>query len=222
MLIVHHFSLCPFSRKLRVLLREKGIEHELFHVEQWKNNKEFERLSPILETPVIVDEHSNIIYSHLAVTEYIEEKYPHRKFYPTDIEAKAHVRKTSYWFDTKMFHEAPRYFVNEKIIKTLSKGGAPNSQALYAAKHNLCAHLNFIEYTTNHTRYLCGEEISMADIAAAAQLSVIDYLGDITWARYPNTKMWYSLIKSRPSFKSILNDRLPGINPPSYYHDLDF
>ena len=65
-------------------------------------------------------------------------------------------------------------------------------------------------------------DFSIADIAAASQLSIIDYLGDIPWDGYKNAKIWYSKIKSRPSFKDILNDTIKGILPAKHYANLDF
>ena len=62
----------------------------------------------------------------------------------------------------------------------------------------------------------------MADITAAAHLSIIDYLGDVPWEGYRNAKIWYSKMKSRPSFKDILKDNIKGILPAKHYADLDF
>jgi glutathione S-transferase len=222
MLIIHHFSLCPFSRKLRIILKEKGITHELIHEAFWQRNEEFLKLSPLCETPVISTEDLKVVFGHSAICEYIEEKYPHKKLYPLDLDEKAAVRSICHWFDYKLYNEVTKYLLNERIIKTLSKNGSPNSKALYVAKQNLLVHMQYIEHLLLKTRYLISDDFSMADISAAAQLSVIDYLGDINWERFPSAKVWYSLIKSRPSFRSIRNDRIPGITPPPYYADPDF
>ena len=71
-------------------------------------------------------------------------------------------------------------------------------------------------------RYLAGETFTLADVTAAAHLSVIDYLGDVPWESYKNAKLWYSKIKSRPSFKDILRDSIKGILPAKHYANLDF
>ena len=62
----------------------------------------------------------------------------------------------------------------------------------------------------------------MADFAAAAYLSVIDYLGDVPWDGFPGVKTWYMKLKSRPAFRPILADRWPGLVPAAHYDDLDF
>jgi glutathione S-transferase len=64
--------------------------------------------------------------------------------------------------------------------------------------------------------------MSLADVAAAAHLSCIDYIGDVPWEAYELAKNWYARIKSRPSFRSILADHIAGMPPPKHYADLDF
>lgn len=222
MLEVHHNTICAFSRKLRIVLKEKGIAHDLMSVSPWQRDKEFLKLSPLGETPVIIDENRNVISSPYAIFEYIEEKFPHRKLLPTSLEDRARVRMLCYWFDQKFYNEVTKYLYLEKIVKTLTKNGAPNSQVLYMAKNNLKYHMEYIEFLLASDRYLFEDTITLADISAAAQLSVLDYLGDINWNAAPKAKEWYGLIKSRPSFRPILNDRIPGLTPPSYYCDPDF
>ena len=78
---------------------------------------------------------------------------------------------------------------------------------------NIHLHLEYIAYLFERRNWLAGEALSLADIAAAAQLSVLDYLGDVPWDRHPGAKLWYSRIKSRPSFRPLLADRLPGLKP---------
>ena len=81
-----------------------------------------------------------------------------------------------------------------------------------------------LQFKDNTSRgiWLVGEKITLADIAAAAHLSVVDYLGVIPWDDYPEVKEWYALIKSQPSFRPILADRVLGFTPPKYYANLDF
>ncbi len=74
----------------------------------------------------------------------------------------------------------------------------------------------------DHRSWLAGEELSIADLSAAAHLSVIDYLGDIPWTDFPVAKLWYQRIKSRPSFRPLLGDTLRGMPASASYADLDF
>jgi glutathione S-transferase len=64
--------------------------------------------------------------------------------------------------------------------------------------------------------------MTFADLAAAAQLSSLDYLGEVPWEDYPAAKAWYVRLKSRKSFRSLLTDRIIGFAPPPDYANLDF
>ncbi len=64
--------------------------------------------------------------------------------------------------------------------------------------------------------------MTLADFAAAAHLSALDYISDVDWNRSAVVKDWYAKIKSRPAFRNILADQVPGFLPPPHYADLDF
>ena len=70
--------------------------------------------------------------------------------------------------------------------------------------------------------WLAGDRLTLADITAAAHLSCVDYIGDVPWDGYEDAKTWYARVKSRPSFRAILADAIPGLPPVAAYADLDF
>jgi glutathione S-transferase len=219
---VHHYCLCPFSRKLRIILKERGISFELFNEPYWQRRKEFLKLNPAGETPILITEDKKIFCGNSAIFGFLEEEFGDRKFLPQDIEGRSEVRRLTDWFDIKFFNEVTRYILNEKIIKTVAGVGAPNSQAIQAGKKNIYLHMDYIGFLVKENRYLYGDTPTIADFAASAQLSVLDFVGDVPWGYNDNAKEWYALMKSRPSFKPILFDKLPNFNPPSHYINPDF
>lgn len=223
MLEVYHYPLCPFSRKLRVILREKQLEFELFQEQYWERRKAFIRLNPAGNTPVVIFGGNKIISGNNAIYEYIEEtrNIDNSLIYGTP-EQRAEIRRVNEWFDVKFYNEVTKYLFNEKIFKTINGLGAPNSEAIRAAKTNILYHLDYITFLLRDNRYLLSDAPCLADYAAAAQISVVDFIGDVPWKSYERVKDWYSLIKSRPSFKQILMDKVPGFTPPDYYIDPDF
>ena len=68
-------------------------------------------------------------------------------------------------------------------------------------------------------RWLAGAQLSLADFAAAAQISVIDYLGALDWSGHEEAHGWYRVMKSRPSFRPLLTEKMDGIPPPAGYSD---
>ena len=82
--------------------------------------------------------------------------------------------------------------------------------------------MDYIGFLTEKRKWLAGDNFSLADIAAAAHLSAIDYIGDVPWEEHQSAAHWYARIKSRPSFKALLEDKVPGFKPAQHYENVDF
>jgi glutathione S-transferase len=221
MLRLHHFPLCPYSRKIRLLLREKGLRFEEVEVEPWKQIDVLFELNPALEVPVLQDEDLTVCDSR-AIADFLEESKPEHNFLGTSLERRNETRRLVAWFDDKFAREVTDLLWREKLIKRLKRIGTPNSDNMRAGAANLKAHLAYLSELFSDRRWLAGDDLTLADMAAAAHLSVLDYLGDVPWQNFPLAKEWYGKMKSRPSFRPLLADRLPAMKPPLHYDDLDF
>ncbi len=219
-LLVHH-SVSPQSRKIRLIMAEKKMLFVLKEEEPWKLSQDILNINPAGNLPILVFD-GKVVAGDYAITEYLEESNPQYKLLPEDILERAEVRRIMEWFDVKFYNEVYKYIVAEKVIKRFQYKEAPNSKILKAGVNNLKYHMEYLEYLTDRNNYLAGKNLTMADLAAAAHLSIVDYLGDVPWSDYKNTKLWYAKIKSRPSFKDILKDNIKGITPSATYADLDF
>lgn len=222
MLTLYHSPLSASSRKLRVMLKEKNIAHSLQEEEFWKRRQAFFALNPAGEVPVLVDEAIKPVCGAYAISEYIEEKYPEVQFFGATPEERAEVRRLVDWFDVKFDREVTQLIVFEKVFKRLMGYGTPSSDAMRAGRQNLLYHLDYMKFLLNLRNWLAGEYLTLADITAAAHLSALDYLGDVPWDHAPAVKEWYTLIKSRPSFRGVLEDRILGFKPPAHYDNPDF
>ncbi len=219
-LLVHH-PVSPFSRKIRMILAEKKMLFVLREELPWEPSDELLKLNPAGTLPVFVYD-GKVVAGNYAITEFLEEACPDNPLFPKEIQARAETRRLCEWFDDKFYSEVFRNIVSEKIYKRFISNNSPNSKILKLGLSNLSFHLEYIDWLAERRKYLAGDDFSIADIAAASQLSIIDYLGDIPWDGYKNAKIWYSKIKSRPSFKDILNDTIKGILPAKHYANLDF
>ena len=219
-LLVHH-SISPQSRKIRMMMSEKKMLFVLKEEEPWNISKDIKKLNPAGELPIFIFD-GNIISGNYPITEYLEENYPEPRLITGDNKHRAEVRRLTDWFDNKFYNEVYRYIVMEKVYKRFRDGSAPDSRILKAGMNNLKFHLEYIEWLAERNNYLAGQEFSLADITAAAHLSVIDYLGDVPWAEHETAKAWYARVKSRPSFRPLLTDTLPGVPAAPSYADLDF
>ena len=115
-----------------------------------------------------------------------------------------------------------RNLYGEKVLKRQMGLGEPDAGALRVGYTALRHHLEYVGWLAEHRTWLAGAALGLADFAAAAQLSVLDFLGDVDWAVSAPAKDWYARMKSRPCFRSVLADRVPGLTPPAHYADLDF
>ncbi len=126
------------------------------------------------------------------------------------------------WFDRKFDFEVNAFLIHEKMEKRLLSLGSPDQGAMRNGREGLRVHMAYLNGLLEARDWLAGGRLGLADIAAAAHISVIDYLGDVPWRDYPAVKTWYMKFKSRPSFRPLLADRQPGLAPAAHYADLDF
>ena len=222
MRILYHLPIDAGSRKIRILLAEKKLEFELKAEKVWERRKGFLRLSPAGEIPVLIEDNGISIPGPQVVAEYLDEAYEGPSLIGGSALDRAEARRVANWFDVKFAREVTRNLVDEKILKRFLKLGQPNSSAIRAGHSNLHYHLDYIAWLTDRRNWLAGDDFSVADIAAAAHLSAVDYLGDVPWRDHEGAKDWYARVKSRPSFRPLLGDLIPGVPPPKHYADLDF
>jgi glutathione S-transferase len=194
-----------------------------------KRRPEFLELNPAGTTPVLVED-GFAVSGPMIIAEYLDETrgtaLGGHRLIPADPKTRAEVRRIASWFNDKFFTEVSELLVREKILKrrlaTAEGGGPPDSMALHAARKNIRYHLQYIGWLLKTRGWLAADRLTFADLAAAAHLSAIDYLGDVPWEEDENAKNWYAKMKSRPSFRPILADIMPGLAPSKEYADLDF
>lgn len=224
-----HHPFCPQSRFVRLVLGEYGVSADLVEEEVMKRRSEFLALNPAGTTPVLVDE-KFAISGPMVISEYIEETQGlaivDRSLMPADPRVRADVRRIANWFNDKFFIEVSELLVREKILKRrlpeAEGGGPPDSASIHAARANIRYHLKYIGWLLRTRGWLAADRLTFADLAAAAHLSAIDYLGDVPWEEDETAKNWYAKIKSRPSFRPLLAEIVPGLPASKVYANLDF
>lgn len=229
MSILYHNTMSAGSRAVRLMMGEYNLDLNLQEEHVWQRREEFLTLNPAATVPVL-DDDGVIIVGAQTIFEYLDEMHGvlnrDQRLYPEDAVARAEMRRIVDWCLLKLEAEVTRYAVHERITKRQMPadqgGGAPDSQALRAARANIKYHLKYLNWLASTRNWMAGDQLTQADLAAAASISVLDYLGEIEWTEEPNLKDWYARIKSRPSFRPLLTDRIRGMPPVSHYVDLDF
>lgn len=216
------FPLCPFSRKVRLALAEKGIAFDLVRENPWAASEGFYQLNPAGRTPVLHHEERGLaLIDSQAICEYLEETGETAPLIHGNAPARAEIRRLTAMFDQVFFADVTGPLLHEKMKKRLVTGEAPSSQALRAAMRLAHEYLDYIDWLTDHRRWLAGARLSLADFAAAAQISVADYLEGVDFAGHEGAHGWYRVIKSRPSFRPLLADRMEGLPAPRHYSDVN-
>ncbi|SFE18665.1 glutathione S-transferase [Sulfitobacter brevis] len=216
-----HVPLSPFCRKVRLSLAEKKIEVELVEERYWEQDPDFMRRNPAGKVPVL--RLDGIMMSEsAAICEYIEETRPEPSLLPQDPLQRLEVRRLVSWFDDKFHREVTSKLLYERVNKKMMKQGYPDSTNVKAGAKAIKYHLDYMAWLLDHRRWLAGDNMTLADFAAAAHLSSLDYISDVDWNRSDAVKDWYAKIKSRPAFRALLADQVSGFPPPRHYNDLDF
>ena len=219
---LYQFPLCPFSRKVRLLLSEKGVGYELWRENPWEGRDEFLAMNAAGRTPVLQDPERGITLSDSrAICEYFEETVDRNPMINGTAANRAEIRRLVALFDENFFDDVTSPMLDERMKKRLIMRQSPDSRALRDAMKLAHEHLYYIDYLIDHRPWLAGATMSLADLAAAAQISVADYLGGIDWSSHEQARSWYSVFKSRPSFRPLLSERMEVIQPPSHYADVN-
>lgn len=206
------------------------MEPLLVEERTFERREEFLQMNPAGTTPVFTEDQIGAVPGASIIAEYLDETrglaLGDRRMLPSDPAGRVEVRRLVEWFNGKLFDEVSSYLVTEKVFKRYMPanmgGGAPDMAAIRAARSNIRYHLAYVGWLIGSRNWLAGDRLSYADLAAAAQISVADYLGDVPWHENEMAKNWYARVKSRPSFRPLLADRVPGMEPAPHYADLDF
>jgi glutathione S-transferase len=231
MLTLFHHPFCPHSRFVRLVLEELSLPVRLVEERAWERREEFLRLNPAATTPVLVEEGAPPIPGAGVIAEYLDETHaaasvPPVRLLPLEVADRVEVRRLMSWFNDKFFAEVSGALVTERVYKRFMSaddgGGPPDTETMRVARSNIKYHLSYIGWLIRKRDWLAGDSLTYADFAAAAHLSAVDYLGDVPWDEDETAKAWYARIKSRPSFRTLLNDSLAGVPPSPSYANLDF
>lgn len=219
---LHQFPLCPFSRKVRILLGEKSIAYDLVQRRPWDEGDDLWRLNDAGRVPVLEDKARNIaLCDSRAICEYLEETVERSPMLAGSALARAETRRLVALFEENFHADVVAPLLHEKMTKRLVLRQPPDGRVLREAMKRAHGHLDYIDWLVDNRSWLAGSTMSLADLAAAAQVSVADYLGGIDWRGHDQARGWYAVFKSRPSFRPLLAEKMEGVHPPSHYAMVD-
>lgn len=218
---LYHSFLSPFCRKVRLVLAEKKIEVELVEERYWENPPDLRRRNPAGKLPVL-RYRGNMLAESQAIVEYLDEAHPNPPLMPRNPLERHEVRRLCAWFDDKFNAEVTRPIMGERVWKKITRAGYPDSRLVKDGLRAIKDHIDYLSGLLEDRRWLAGDVLTLADFTAAAHFSCLDYISDVDWDRSEALRDWYATIKSRPAFRSVLADQVPGLHPAPHYAELDF
>ncbi len=212
---------------IRIILAEKGLPAQFVEKRPWADEDgTLAAVNPAVTAPVLIDEPPTggeiAISPVTAIVEYLEEAYASEPMLPSTSAARAETRRLCHWYMDKFEAEVTALTLRERVDKRLMRRGQADYELLKAGADALAWHLDYTAWLLDQRYWLAGDRMSAADIAAAAQLSALDYIDFVPWEKFPAVKDWYARLKSRPSMRPVLRDRIDGLPPPAHYDNLDF
>ena len=221
MITLYHYYLCPSSRYIRLIIEEHKISYQTQLENYWKPQKDFLQLNPAGHLPVLINEESFPVIGANACVEYIKDLQSRPNLFVDDYREKAEINRLVHWFDVIFKKEVFDPIIYEKVFSRIVDNITPNSENIRAALNNLDFHIQYLNYLLNSKKYFIKDEVTYLDFLAAANFSVLDYLGLLNLNSYKNIREWYFKIKSRLSFKILLKDQIVGLNPHENYKNID-
>lgn len=190
---------CPYSQKVRIVLAEKDLEHELVHVDLGKGEQktaEFRKLSPLGKVPVLVDE-DVVVYDSTVINEYLDEEYPNPALMPEDSAGRARVRLLEDFCDN--------FFIPQTIfiLAELHRADAERDQdKIRRYSGEIQRVLQWLEPQLAGKSFLVGE-FSLADAAFAGRAVILTQLGIEIDPRLHNVTAWIARLYERPSVRAL-------------------
>ncbi len=224
---LYHQTLSPACRALRLALAEKRLDAAAVAERFWDRRPEFLAMNPAGAVPVFRDDEI-VVNGQFHIPEYLEESYPETPLWPADAGWRREARRLYDWFLVTFQQEVTEPLLMQKVHPRycgspwLPRPGGPDINAIRGGMDAVRRHLDLIGHLSDTRSWLAGDRLSYADLAAAAQLSALDYVGDVPWQHNDQAKTWYMRIKSRPSFRPLLAETVPGLPASRHYAVLDF
>ncbi len=221
-----HQAFDPFGRQIRLMLWEKNLHFKEQVSHPCDNQEDLLVINPAGTLPVLIDEPPTggeiAVCPSSAIIEYLEEAYPIPALMPSTSAGRAETRRLLSWFNIKFDVEVSKLLTFQSIEKRLRRQGQPDPEILRLGRTALEWHMDYINYLCENRNWLAGDRMSVVDFSCAAHLSCLEYCDHIQWREYDFAKEWYVRIKSRPSFQSLLKERVPGLPAARHYSDLDY
>lgn len=192
----------PFARKVRLVLDHKGLQYEAIDALEPGAHDMLAAVNPRLEVPVL-DDGGLLVVNSSDIVAYLDHRYPARPVLPAEPALRVRARALERLADTLI--DAIIHDVSLWLWPTLGRTDAPPSGLREAARRDLDAIYLELEADLAKGKFLCGGELSIAEIALFPHLTAVGFL-DLGFSaeHHPHLLAWYRRLRALPLFRGDL------------------
>jgi glutathione S-transferase len=187
-----------FSRKVRVLLIEKQVAHEVEMLNLWEPN-ELQNVNPIGKVPTLMLDDGRVLLSSALISDYLDARYPEPRFIPAGLDGRLEVRRLEAIADGVMDAVAA------SLYEARFHDEAQRSQPwLDRQRGKADAGLAALEKHLGTREWMYGSGITLADVAVGCHLGFIKVRAPqfFSAAACPNLARLAARLDGRASFKA--------------------
>lgn len=218
---LYHWPLDPFSRSVRVLLAEKKLSAELKEVSPWDGGHLLSELTAFPTLPMLVEPGGLALTGTRVILDFLDDTHKTPGLRPALPGDRAEMARIIDCVERLLAGEVGATLLAERIDQRVRRIGSPDTRRLRAGFDSLRVYLQHFDALADRRPFIAGPTFSLADIVLAAHLSCFDYFGDLDLTGHDGLATWYLRMKSRPAFRALLADSLPGAPPHAHYASLD-
>ncbi|WP_428265114.1 glutathione S-transferase family protein [Haliangium sp.] len=210
MIKIHGASVSPFVRKVRVVLAEKGMAHDLVPVNPLVPSEEFKRITPLGKIPVLQDGDVTVLDS-AAIVAYLERSQPTPSIYPDELDEFGRALFYEQVGGARVYATLGPVFV-QRIVIAKAMNGTADEAVIQASLSGAPAVFDYLEEEIGDREWLAGGRFSIADISVASPFVNWGYAGEkVDPDKWPKLTAYLARVHARPSFKALIDEEMAAL-----------
>jgi len=191
------------SRPVLHFIADNAIDMEFQVVDLFKGEhygEAYTKLNPNRLIPMLEDGDFRLTES-ATILRYLAEKTG-SPAYPKDLRGRARVNEMLDWFNSQFYRDWGYGLVYPQVFPKLKREDAKVQEAVIAwGKQNSLVWLQVLNdhWIGPKKRYLCGDDITIADYFGLALTSAGELI-HCDFKAYPNVARWLATMKQRPGY----------------------
>lgn len=193
---LYSMRFCPFAQRTRLVLKAKGIRHEIININLKNKPEWFFKKNPFGLVPVLENSKGQLVYESAITCEYLDEAYPGKKLWPEDPYEKA-CQKMSLELFSKVPSLVGRFVVNK------------NKEDCSGIKEEFRKEFSKLEevLTNKKTTFFGGSSLSMTDYLIWPWFERLEALELNECVDHtPKLKLWMAAMREDPTVSALLTD----------------